>query len=432
MRHTIFHLSSKLLAALVLLTAFAACEEKESELGSSLVDPATMYSGTRDTVYLEGYTIYDDSLLTSDYLECLLGRHDDAMMGTTRAYMYSQITIADNNGLNVLDNTNVDSVVLVLGVSGIFGSSSSTSHQLHIRIHKLAEGIGDDSYYANDSVATDYATCFYDATSTIEDGDGQIRLKLNSSIHPYFQQQVSSSDFLENIKGVRIELNDSESEEAVMVALDLITSKVTAFYSRRDESADSTVTTQNNFIFGHQSGLTTKHFTHFEHEFGGSSLALFADESRRSDTIGGSSNTYLKPMGGTRVVYKLDAGWLRKFRSEHPYAILNYAELILPVTSGDTNTLPNRLLAYKGAGRDATLVADATDGVRYTGFDGYFNTGRNCYRMLIVRHLQQILTEGNDSGTTIAIDARRSTPKSAVINGTSQADRPRIALIYSE
>lgn len=421
-----------LLAALGLLTVFAACEEKESELGSSLVDPATMYSGTRDTVYLEGYTIYDDSLLTSDYLECLLGRHDDATMGTTRAYLYSQITVADNNGLNVLEGTDVDSVALTLAISDIHSASTATSHQLHIRIHQLAEAIGDDPYYANDTVKADYSTCFYDGNVTVENDDIEIRLILNNTFHQYVSQRVTSSDFLDNIKGVRIEMNDSESDEAVMVTINMITTKLTAYYSRLLEGTDSTVTTQNNFIFGHQSGLTTRHFTHFKHTFDGSALARFANESGRSDTIGGSSKTYLKPMGGTRVVYKLNAAWYRKFRNEHPYAVLNYAELILPVTSGDTNTLPDRLLAYKGAGRDATMVADATDGVRYTGFDGHFSTERNCFRMLIVRHLQQILTEGSDPGTTIAIDSRRSTPRNVVLNGNLQSDQPRIALIYSE
>lgn len=431
MRHPIFHYTAKAIAALFILTVFAACEEKESDLGSSLVDPATLYSGTRDTVYLEGYTVYDDSLLTSDYLECLIGRFDDATMGSTRAYLYSQITVVDNNGLNVLEGTNVDSVALTLAISNIHTTSTATSHQLHIRIHKLAEAIGDDPYYAKDTVETDYSTCFYDGTVNVENDDLEIRLMLNNTIHQYLSQQVSSSDFLDNIKGVRVEMNDSESDESVMVTLNMITTKLTAYYSRQIDN-DSTVTTEYSFIFGHQSGLTTRHFTHFKHTFDGTALARFATESGHNDTIGGTSNTYLKPMGGTRVIYKLNAAWLRKFRSEHPYAVLNYAELILPVTSGDTNTLPKRILAYKGTGRDATLVADATDASRYSGFDGHFNAEKNYYRMLIVRHLQQILAEDSDPGTTIAIDARRSSPRNAVLNGTSQTDRPRIDLIYSE
>ncbi|MBO4587707.1 MAG: DUF4270 family protein [Bacteroidales bacterium] len=431
MRHTIFHYSAKILAALCILTIVAACEEKESELGSSLVDPATLYNGTRDTVYLEGYTVYDDSLLTSDYLDCLIGRYDDATMGTTRAYLYAQITVSDNNGLNVLDGTEVDSVALSLSISEIHTSSTATSHTLHVKIHQLAEAIGDDPYYANDTLTTDYSTCFYDGTVNVENDAKEIRLLLNNTIYPYMGQQISSSDFLNNIKGVRIEMNDSESDEAVMVTINMVTTKLTAYYSRRIDD-DSVATTQYSFIFGHQSGLTTRHFTHFKHNFEGSSLARFATQEGRNDTIGGNAGTYLKPMGGTRVIYKLNTAWYRKFRSEHPYAVLNYAELLLPVASGDTTTLPTRLLAYKGTGRNATLVGDATDGSRYTGFDGYFNSEQKYYRTRIVRHLQQILSTDSDPGTTLAIDARRSSPKSATIKGNSQADRPRIALIYSE
>ena len=111
---------------------------------------------------------------------------------------------------------------------------------------------------------------------------------------------------------------------------------------------------------------------------------------------------------------------------------MNYAELILPVTAGDTNILPKRLLAYKGTQGDFSLVSDAIDANRYSGFDGYFNNDAKYYRMRVVRHLQQLLTAGVDNGTTIAIDSRRSNPKSVVIKGTTAADRPRITLVYSE
>lgn len=431
MRHTILHYSVGLLAALSALLLATSCEEKESELGSALVDPATLYNGIRDTVYLEGYTIYDDSLLTSDYSEAVIGRHDDATVGNTRCYLYSQIAISDNNGLNITEGTQVDSAILSLVVSDLYTTSTATTHSLHIKIHQLAEAIANSSYYAGDTVATDYSTCFYDGTVDVENNVQTLTLKLNSNIYDLLVkpgQSITSSQFLEDMKGVRIEMNDSDSEEPVVLTLNMNASntRVTVYCSK------DSATTNYSFIFGHQVGLTTKHFNHFKHKFEGSTLARFATEDGRNDTIGGSSHCYLKPMGGARVVYMLDTAWYNNFKAKHPYAILNYAELLLPVASGDTTTLPKRLLAYKGAGRDATLVSDATDGARYTGFDGSFHTDRKCYRMQIVRHLQQILMAGTDPGTTIAIDGRRSTPRNAVLNGTSQADRPRIAFIYSE
>lgn len=407
---------------------FTSCEEKESSLGASLVDPATLYSGTRDTVFLDGYTVYDDSLKTSDYAEALIGSFDDPVLGKTSAFLYSQIALPDDNGLNVSSSVSFDSVDITLVVSGVFSSSTATTHNAHFRIYQLQETFGEDSYYGGDSILADQQTCFLDLDTAISDGVSTIRLKLDTAkILPFLTADVTSADFLANMKGIRISVNEEESDD-VMIAINMnaVNTKLTLYYSK------DTVHKTKDFILGHKEGLTTRHFVQFRHNYAGTPISRYGDPERRGDTIGASAGAYLKPMGGTRVVYKLDSTWLSQFRRQHPYAVVNYAELILPVTAGDTNTLPKRLLAYKGTQGDFSLVSDAIDANRYSGFDGYFNNDTKYYRMRVVRHLQQLLTAGVDNGTTIAIDSRRSNPKSVVIKGTTAADRPRITLVYSE
>jgi len=407
---------------------FVSCEEKESSLGSSLVDPATLYNGTRDTVYLEGYTVYDDSLMTSDYAEALVGSFDDAVLGMTSAFLYAQIALSDDNGLNLSSQIHFDSVVLMLVLNDVFTSSSSSLLNAHFRIYQLQEAFSDDDYYGNDSIRWDIQTCFLDLDTTISSDTRSIRLKLDTNtILPFLTENVSSSEFLANLKGIRVSINEFESNDVMFsVNMNAVDTKLTLHCSK--DSVDHPL----NFILGHKTGLSTRHFVQFRHRYASTPISIFENVSQRGDTIGASSEAYLKPMGGTRVVFKLDTAWYNQFRKQHPYAVVNYAELMLPVKSGDTNTLPKRLLAYKGSGSDADLVCDAIDASRYAGFDGYFHPDGSYYRMLVVRHLQQILTEGVDNGTAIAIDARRSTTKSVVLNGSNKSARPRIAFVYSE
>lgn len=410
-------------------TVFCSCEEEESSMGSALVDPATLYHGIHDTVCLNGYTIYDDSLRTFDYAEALLGTFNDDALGNTSAFLYAQVAPRDDNGLNLSSQVHFDSVDITLILNNVFSSTSTTTFDAHFRIYQLQNEIDSEKKYCgNDSIPWDLQTCFLDIDTTLSIETRSIRMKLDTSkIFPLLTANLSTSDFIANMKGIRISLNEFESRDVmVSVNMNAVDTKLTLHYSKDGEVRSVP------FILGNKSGLTTRHFVQFRHHYAGTPIARFGNEAQRSDTIGIAAAAYLKPMGGTRVVFKLDTAWYNRFRREHPYAVVNYAELLLPVVSGDTNTLPKRLLAYKGADGDAALVSDAIDVDRYGGFDGYLNPKTMCYRMRVVRHLQQLLTEGVDNGTTIAIDARRSNPKSVSIKGTTAADRPRIALVYNE
>lgn len=414
--------------ALALMLVPTACSEDETELGMGLEDPSTMFDGQKDTVYLEGWTIYDDSLLTSDYQTGLIGKCADAEMGVTKAIFYSQIALRDNNGINVAEGTVVDSVVLSLAINDIYpeGSSKGT-HNLHFKIDQLSESMTDSVYYAFSELEAN-GTNFYDGTVTVSSEDSIIRLKMKSAINSYVDHSASAESFLEAIKGVRIELNKESGDEAVMVTANFaaLNTKLTAYCS----SPGDTVSTPYDFLIGYG----TKHFVQFVHDYAGSSaLGLFATESGKKDSIAGTTKLYLQPMGGTQLKLRLDATWFKNFRAKHPNAVIHYAELKLPVENGKADELAARVMAYQTTATGFhSYVADYSDYFTYRGFDGYFHEDYKSYRMRVTQHLQSMLRTGKDYGTTIAIDARRSSAKSAIINGTGSIDRPRIEIIYSE
>ena len=61
------------------------------------------------------------------------------------------------------------------------------------------------------------------------------------------------------------------------------------------------------------------------------------------------------------------------------------------------------------------------------GFDGTYLKDKNCYRLRISRHVQQLLRTQQDYGTLIVLNSRRSSALSVVVN------KPiRIEFIYTE
>jgi hypothetical protein len=158
--------------------------------------------------------------------------------------------------------------------------------------------------------------------------------------------------------------------------------------------------------------------------------------TNRKASISGTEKLYLEPLGGTRIRLDMQA-FIDQFRTEHPTAVIHYAELLMPVSTGVSDTsMPVRILALKNhADGSSTYVTDAnviTNAYTYGGFDGYYNREKKQYRLRITRHLQELLRTGKDYGTELIIDARRSSAFRTVINGTASDNPIRIDFVYSE
>ena len=153
----------------LLMLVPAACTEKESDLGVDLQDPFTLYNGVRDTIYMSGCTIFDDSLWTAGYPFGIFGNYRDEVFGSVTAVTYSQITVASTTGINLTDDVTIDSVVMTLLVDTLYPVvPDSTPVPLHIIINQLAEPLKDSVYrvqYASQSME-ESGVCFFDDVVT--------------------------------------------------------------------------------------------------------------------------------------------------------------------------------------------------------------------------------------------------------------------------
>lgn len=423
--------------ALLLLLLPTACQEKESDLGANLQDPFTIYNGTRDTVYLNACTVFDDSLLTMNQNFSIVGHHSDEVFGSVEAQLYCQMALSSATGLAV-DSMTFDSVVLGLVVDKWYPSlhDSNATMRLHFMVERLAAPFGDSTiYYSTDDIAvgTSANDIYFDSTITCSGKDSIIYLHLHTArIREIFANTTSDAEFRSAARGLRIRLINDADAKMISFNMAATATKVTSYYRYGINATAGSL----DFVIGTTATATAKRFTRFIHQ-------RSADMQRLAeglDSLPGNDLLYLSPMGGTMIKFDLQQ-WIDAFRMAHPTAIIHYAELIAPVAEQADDEPPARLLAYKTAQNGfRASIPDLLDAHTYSGFDGHYNKTKGHYRMRVTQHLQQLLRTGEDYGSLIVIDGRLSTANRTIINGcdnTTHAGKVdnlpiRIDFIYSE
>ncbi len=402
----------------------AACTEKESDLGLDLQDPFSLYDGIRDTAYMTGCTIFDDSLWTAGYQYGIFGDYEDDVFGSVTSVIYSQITISSTTGINLTDDVIIDSVVMTLVIDSLYPVvPDSTPVPLHIIINQLDEPLRDSVYHASYSSQSlsDNGVCFFDGTVTyIADS---IRLRMNEDIYPVLRQNCTTDEFAERVKGFSLKLAEN-SNRMVTVDFTATNTRLTLYYHTANVESLRYI-----FVINADAG----HSMYFNHDYTGKAIAPIANHT--VDSIAGDQLLYLEPLGGTRVRLNLQP-FLNTFRKKHPWAVIHHAELILPLNEIADTQPPVRILANKNL-NDGTsvLISDAnfvSNPNFYSGFDGYYDKKKNQYRLRVTRHMQELLRSGKDYGTELYIDARRSSALRTVINGTDAAKPVLIDFVYSE
>lgn len=406
--------------ACLLLIAVVGCTDEESGLGMNLVDGNTLYNGQQATLTANSaLSIREDSLTTTNFSFGCIGNYQDATFGRVSATLYTQIALDEHTGsINMAENI-IDSVVLTLVKDHTYPDSTAT-YNFHFEVMHLAEPLLTDTvYYSCDTLAVDPTAKYFDQTVTVAPTDSIVRLKLDNSISTILNQTGSAEDFITATKGLRIRITDAGDDGMLGINFKATNTCITVYHRY---SADDTVDATYPFLLGNG----TSHFIHFEHDYTSSVTG-------GADSIDGTAALYIEPLAGYNLLISFDSA-VRAFVAAHPTAVLHHAELLLPVTSPTTPSLPDRILAV--AKRDSAndvytddLMMDITSMAR---FDGTYDASRNCYRLRVTQHLQGLLRAGVDHGTLLVLNSRRSSAARAIINGLSATDHPRIEFIYTE
>jgi len=138
----------KLYHTIVLFAALAlvsSCKKKDFLNGKDVIDQEELLQGTTtDTFDIITYTIAEDSTITSNPVNVVLGSYHDPKFGTFEASFYTQVRLAGLNP-NIGDPTTIaiDSFVLAMVYVGYYGDFSPQKFQ----VFELNEDLYLDSTY---------------------------------------------------------------------------------------------------------------------------------------------------------------------------------------------------------------------------------------------------------------------------------------------
>ena len=124
---------------------FSSCKKKDSLVGKGVLNPEDYLNGiTTDTFDLETYTIAEDSTITSNPPNTVLGSYKDPKFGGFDASFYTQFRLVSiNPDFGDPNQIIIDSFVLALKYAGYYGDLSPQTFE----IYRLNEDLNSDSTY---------------------------------------------------------------------------------------------------------------------------------------------------------------------------------------------------------------------------------------------------------------------------------------------
>jgi hypothetical protein len=185
--------------------ALLACRKKDNTLGKELLNSNQYLDGiTTDTFYLVTSSILEDSMVTDNVSNVVLGQYIDPMFGDFNASFYTQIRIAATNpDFGNINEIIVDSMVLGLKYVGYYGDFTPQTFE----VFELTDPMYNDSTYYSFDHINHAATNLMDPSKstitpdpvnfTVIGGDSvqaQLRLYLDTTLAKQFITEATSGN----------------------------------------------------------------------------------------------------------------------------------------------------------------------------------------------------------------------------------------------
>ena len=212
----------------IMSIALISCKKKEYQLGSDLIDQENLLQGTSmDTFDIISYTIIEDSIISDNASNVLLGSYNDPYFGELSSSFYTQLRLAGVDP-NIGDPSTIviDSFVLGLEYLGYYGELDDQTFE----VYELDESLSlDSTYYSFSSLANKGINLVPFENSVISPkpfeptivGDdslsAQLRIYLDTNLARTLITEATSGsstfssndEFLEFFKGIYITTNNS-------------------------------------------------------------------------------------------------------------------------------------------------------------------------------------------------------------------------------
>ena len=417
---------------LFISVALISCKKKEYQLGSDLIDQNSLLEGTSvDTFDILSYSIIEDSIISDNASNVLLGSYNDPLFGAFSSSFYTQLRLASADP-NFADPSTIviDSFVIGLEYLGYYGELDDQTFE----VYQLDESLSIDStYYSFNTlshngvnlVPAEHAVITpkpLDPTVIGEDSlASQLRIYLDTNLARTLINEAtdenstvfsSNEEFLDYFKGLYITTNNSMQMQGEGAAL---------YFDINDPSSKAT-------IYFHQDTVATSYdliinsecadFTNVQINNTGSA----ADQVVQDSTLG--NNAFYAQAFGTRAALSIPG-----LQNLPENIIVHRADLELPVqfqTGHKYRPGVNVSVATRADSLSSDLVNVGVFGV-YDDFNKRFNINIREYTQAIVNKTLP-LTEIVVSPLYFINSAER-----IVFNGknTINKEKPRLVLTYT-
>ena len=179
----------------------SACKKKDTLVGKGVLNPDDYLNGiTTDTFEIETFTIAEDSIITSNPPNTVLGSYKDPKFGSFNASFYTQFRLGSlNPDFGDPSQIVMDSFVLALKYVGYYGDLSAQTFE----IYELDEDLSIDSNYYS------FTTKNVKSSNLVRIGMGTITPKPN-------QTSIVGGDSLD--AQLRIQLDTNFAKNLVLEA----------------------------------------------------------------------------------------------------------------------------------------------------------------------------------------------------------------------
>jgi hypothetical protein len=413
-----------------MMLLFSACKKKDFLNGKDAIDSSEILNGTTiDTFDIITYTIAEDSTITSNPANAVLGSYNDPKFGKMSASFYTQFRLGTlNPDFGDINSIKIDSFVLALKYVGYYGDLGEQSFE----IFEMDESIYlDSNYYAFSDIATKNVNLIpvgkrnivpNPNEKTIVGGDtvdAQMRIQLDTNLAKALINEAkfgngfsSNENFLTFFKGIKVEtnnLNQSKGEGGIFYFnLNDPASKATIYFTQ------DTVSKSFDLLIN----TSCADFNHVEIENTGYPIQNVLADS----TIG--LNEFYAQAFKHRAVVKIPG-----LQALSEKAVIHRADLTLPI---------QYQTGYRyrpGFSVSAATKLKSTD-QSYTnlGILGELDDKKKHFKLNLKNYVQAVVNKNiENNGVVVSPRFFINTAERIVFNGkfTSNKNRPKIIVTYT-
>ncbi|MEG1556290.1 MAG: DUF4270 family protein, partial [Bacteroidales bacterium] len=315
-----------------------------------------------DTSTLKAYSLFVDSINTTNLSNNVLGIINDPVFGQTEAHIYSQFFLSGSSvdfGIGPV----VDSVVMTLQCAGYFGDTLSP---IRISVYELSEALSSSTQYYNQSTSAHYNVNLTEnpnyqmnvrpKTPVLMDTgkvDAHVRIRLDKSLGEKF---INNSNMLQNnaifinfFKGVLIKAESAGNRTGCLLYTNLGSSlsSITLYYHN---------TYVQNLKYTFLCKSSTIRYNSFVHNYQKSTDDIFKRQVINGDSSLGKQTLYIQPTCGVRTKISFP-NIAKSFKDIDNKVVINKAELVISnISSDDATFFPPYSLALQAIREDGSLT----------------------------------------------------------------------------